>query len=270
MFCMEYEISNKYKTWITRLFYFFFIVTLLFPVIIINKIVFLSIIGLMVFNYKLYRFKTVSPFVLFFIFLWGFIHSFFHYSNREISQQFFLSTLVLFLIYPIYKYKIDLDKIAKVSGVVMVVYTWVSFLIVTGGFPFSDIYYDFFFYYSTGSYSLRDFVEDGLVTFQIGTLPFLYLPLVLYYISFLNDRKYSKLLILLIFFITLALGGSRASMLTTLFTLVMITFVKSNNKNRIRFLMVSIPIVITAGSYLLINTTVFDKGMSRQKDNQCQ
>lgn len=138
------ERSNNYKTWITNLFYFFFIVTLLFPVLIINKIVFLSIILLMIFNYKIYRFKTVAPFMIFLIFLWGFIHSFFYHADRAISQQFFLSTLVLFLIYPINKYKIDLDRIVKVSGVVMVIYTWASFLIVISGLPFSGIYYDFF------------------------------------------------------------------------------------------------------------------------------
>ncbi|TDO77443.1 hypothetical protein EV143_104207 [Flavobacterium chryseum] len=257
---MEYGLSNLYKTWITRLFYFFFIVTLLFPVIIINKMVFISIILLMVFNYKIYRFKTIAPFVIFLIFLWGFIHSFFYYSDRAISLQFFLSTLVLFLIYPINKYKIDLDRIAKVSGIIMVIYTWISFFIVTTGLPFSDAYYDFFFNYSTGSYSLRDFVDDGIITFQMGTLPFLYLSLVLYYVSFLKEKKIGKAIILLIFFVTLALGGSRASILTTIITLVMITFIKSSNINRIRFLFISIPVVITVGSYILINTNVFDKG----------
>lgn len=254
------ERSNNYKTWITNLFYFFFIVTLLFPVLIINKIVFLSIILLMIFNYKIYRFKTVAPFMIFLIFLWGFIHSFFYHADRAISQQFFLSTLVLFLIYPINKYKIDLDRIVKVSGVVMVIYTWASFLIVISGLPFSGIYYDFFFNYSTGSYSLRDFVDDGIISFQMGTLPFLYLSLVLYFISFLEDKTFLKVIILLVFFITLALGGSRASILTTIITMVMITFIKFSNINRIRFLLVSIPIVIFVASYVLINTTIFDKG----------
>jgi hypothetical protein len=257
---MENGISQTYKKWINRLLYFFFIVTLLFPVIVINKIVFISVIGLMVANYKIYKFTTLSPFIIFFIFLWGYIHSFFYYSDRAISLQFFLSTLVLFLIYPINKYKIDLDQIAKVAGIVMVIYTWLSFLIVAGGFPFSDIYYSFFFNYSTGSYNLRDFIDDGVITFQMGTLPFLYIPLVLCYISYCKERKLGKLFLLLVFFLTLALGGSRASIITTIVTLVLITFIKSSTKNKIRFLLISIPVVIAIGSYLLANTNVFDKG----------
>lgn len=257
---MEYEITNTYRTWINRLFYFFFIVTLFFPVVFINKLVFLSIISLMFFNYKLYRFRTISPWMLFVIFFFGFVHSFFHYSNMPISQQFFLSTLVLFLIYPIDRYKIDVDKIVKVSGVMMTIYTWISFLIVSTGNPISGVYYDFFFYYSTGSYSLRDFVEEGVITFQMGTLAFLFVPLLLQYISFLEDKKYSRLLLILIYLITIGLGGSRSSIITTIFTMMLISFIRLSNKNKIIFLMISVPIVMSIGSYLLLNTTVFDSG----------
>lgn len=259
MFYMKSEMSDRYKSLINRLLYVFFIVTLLFPVIIINKIMFLAIMGLMFVNYETYRFKTIAPFLVFLIFLWGFIYSFFHNADRAISQQFFLSTLVLFLIYPVNKYKIELDKIVMISGIVMAVYTWLSFLIVLSGVSFSGIYYDFFFYYSTGSYSLRDFTEEGVVSFQMGTLPFLYLPIALCYISFLKERKYSKLFMLLILFATLVLGGSRGSILTAIVALVLITFVNFSNKNKIRFLLVSIPVLIFVGASLLANTTVFDK-----------
>ena len=258
MFYMKSEMSDTYRSWINRLLYAFFIVTLLFPVIIINKIVFLAIISLMVVNYGIYRFKTIAPFLIFLIFLLGFLYSFFHHADRAISLQFFLSTLVLFLIYPINKYKIDLDNLVIISGIIMAVYTWISFLIVLSGSSFTEIYYDFFFNYSTGSYSLRDFTEDGVVSFQMGTLPFLYLPISLCYISFLKERKYIKLLLLLILFATLVLGGSRGSILTAIVALVLITFVKFSNKNKIRFLLVSIPVFIFVGASILTNTTVFD------------
>ncbi|PZR19818.1 MAG: hypothetical protein DI539_12685 [Flavobacterium psychrophilum] len=258
---MEYEITNTYRNWINKLFYFFFIITLLFPVIVINKLVFLSIIALMAFNYKLYNFKTTAPFVLFIIFLFGYIHSFFYYSDRAVSLQLFLSTLVLFLVFPLNKYKVDLDKIIRKCGIIMVIYTWLSYFIVAGGFPISDVYYDFFFYYSTGSFSMRDFVEEGVITFQMGTLPFLYLPLVLCYISFLDKKKkYGNLLLVILFFMTLWLGGSRSSIMTTIFTLILISFIKFSFKNKIRFLMITIPLVMIVVIYLIENTTVFSAG----------
>jgi hypothetical protein len=257
---MVYEITNTYRTWINRLLLIFFIFTLFFPVLLINKLVFLAIISLMFFNYKLYRFRTISPWMLFLIFFFGFLHSFFHYSDMPISQQFFLSTLVLFLIYPIDKYKIDVDKMVKVSGVMMTIYTWMSFLIVTTVSPLSGAYYDFFFYYSIGSYNVRNFVEEGILTFQMGTLPFLFVPLLLQYISFLKDKKYSRLFFILVFFMTIGLGGSRSSIITTIFTMMLISFIRASNLNKIIFLMISIPILMNIGSYLLLNTNVFDSG----------
>ena len=186
---MIYEITNIYRKWINKLLLTFFIFTIFFPILLINKLVFLSIISLVFFNYKQYSYRTISPLILLVIFFFGFVHSFFHYSNMPISRQYFLSTLVLFLIYPIDKYKIDVDKIVKATGVMMTIYTWMSFLIVTSLSPLSEPYYSFFFNYSLGSYSLRDFSEEGILTFQMGTLPFLFVPLLLQYISFLKDKK---------------------------------------------------------------------------------
>jgi hypothetical protein len=177
-----------------------------------------------------------------------------------ISRQFFLSTLVLFLIYPIDKYKIDVDKIVKATGVMMTIYTWISFLIVTSVSPLSEPYYDIFFNYSLGSYSLRDFAEEGILTFQMGTLPFLFVPLLLQYISFLKDKKYSRLFFILIFFITIGLGGSRSSIITSIFTMMLVSFIMGSKQNKIILFMISIPILLYIGSYLLLNTNVFDSG----------
>ena len=138
------------KSKIELLIFIFFIFTLLFPAILFNKVLFLIIVVVYL-NRKYYKIQTYSPFIIFSIFLFGYINSFFNHVDRELSLQFFLSILVLFLIYPILHYNINIDKIIKVSGLLMILYTAISFFIVVIliDFPYSNLYYDFF--------SIRDF-----------------------------------------------------------------------------------------------------------------
>jgi hypothetical protein len=242
------------------LFYLYFISTLLFPTIFLNKLIFIIIIGFTAVNYKLYRLSTVSPFVVFLIFLYGFIFSFFNFVDPVLRVQFFFSVLVLFLIYPIVHYKIDIERIAKVSGLIAVAYTGLSFLIVVVfmDLPFASPYYEFFSNYSAGSNGLREFTEEGTISFHIGTAPFLYLPFVLYVISFIEKKRLSSLLAILIIFITIFLSGSRGSVLTSLLAALCVIFFKSKVSTKVVFIAVSIPLIIILFNYLSTNTAVFD------------
>jgi hypothetical protein len=242
------------------LFYLYFISTLLFPTIFFNKLIFIIIIGFTVVNYKLYRLNTISPFIIFLIFLYGFLFSFFNNVDSVFRVQFFFSVLVLFLIYPIVHYEIDIERIAKVSGLIMAAYTGVSFLIVVVfiDMPFSGPYYVFFESYSSGSNGLREFAEGGMLSFHIGTVPFLYLSLVLYVISFVEKKKLSSLIAILIIFITIFVSGSRASVLTSIGATGLIVFFNSKFITKIVFLTISIPLLIILFSYLITNTAVFD------------
>jgi hypothetical protein len=254
--------KDKIDKRIYQLICIFFSLSLLFPVTIFNKLIFFVIIAFSVINYKQYKLKTIAPFVVFFIFTYGFIYSFFNTVNRELALQFFLSVLVLFLIYPIIKYKIDINKIAKVCGLLMVAYTSISFLVVVVfvDFPISSLYYDFFSNYSAGSNGLREFVEDRTLSFHIGTVPFLYLPFCLYTISFVEKKKFSNLLAIILLFVIIFISASRGLILSCLMALVVIIFFKSNLKNKIIFVTLSIPVIVVLIFYLVTNTTVFDSG----------
>ena len=247
---------NKRVNWF---FLFFFIFSLLFPVIIFNKVIFILIIGFMIVNYKLYSLNTVSPFIVFLIFLYGFVLSFFNIVDSVLALQFFLSVLVLFLIYPLLRYKIDIDRIIKISGLIMAIYTGVSFLVtvVFLDSPISTPYYQFFSYYSSGSNGLRDFAEEGILSFHIGTVPFLYLPYCLFVISFIDKRKLSSLLSIVILFVTIFISASRGAIISCVMATVCIIFFKSNLRKKFVFLVISIPLFITTISYLLTYTTVF-------------
>lgn len=255
---MNYKINKR----VSQLVLFFFILSLLFPATILNKFIFVSIIGFVIVNYKLYKFTTISPFIVFFIFLYGFFYSFFNIVSKELALQFFLSVLVLFLIYPVLKYRVDLDRIVKISGLLAVIYTAISFLIVVVFIdsPISANYYDFFSSYSAGSNGLREFAEGQSLSFHIGTVPFLYLPFCLFLISYIEKRKLSSFIAIIVLFITVVISTSRGSILTCLIAAIFIIFFKSNLKVKIVFLAVSIPLIIISMSYLLTATTVFDFG----------
>ncbi|MDP5200712.1 hypothetical protein [Flavobacterium sp. DG2-3] len=250
------SVNNK----VNILFYLYFISTLLFPTFFLNKLIFVLIIGLVIVNFRLYRFNTISPFVVFFIFLYGFIFSFFNYTEASYSTQLILSILVLFLIYPIIRYKIDVERVAKVSGLIAVAYTGLSFLIVVVfmDLPFSAAYYDFFSNYSAGSNGLREFADEGTLSFHIGCVPFLYLPFVLYFISFVEKRKLSSFLASLVIFITIFVSASRGSILTSIIAAMYIVLSKSRLKTKIIVLTILIILGIGIFSYLLNNTNALD------------
>ncbi|MBC7845838.1 MAG: hypothetical protein H7Y10_05055 [Flavobacterium sp.] len=247
---------------ISLLFLFFFILSLLFPTTIFNKVIFIILMGFTVLNHKIYKLKTVSPFFVFFIFLFGFIYSFFNNSDSDLRLQFFLSVLVLFLIYPILKYKIDIDYIAKVSGLVMALYTGISFLIIVTfmNSPISGAYYKLFFEVSSGGYSLREFGEEGTLSFHVGTVPFIYLSFVLYVKSFIEKKKTSTFLIILILSITIYVSVSRGLIISCIVGAGYIVFFKTKLVNKIIFLMTSIPLLVITILYLMANTGVFSSG----------
>jgi len=237
----------------------FFISTLLFPVLIINKIVFFFIVVISVANIKIFKMLTIAPLLIFIIFLFGYLNSFLHNVDEHLSQQFFLSILSLFLIYPIFKYKIDLGRIAKISGLIMVVYTAISFLIIIVliNTTISSVYYPFFRDYSIGTNGLREFAEEGMLSFYIGTVPFLFLPFTLYVLSFVREKKITTFLAILVLFITMYISASRGLIIISILASAYIIFRKSKFKTKIIFLFISVPIVVVVISFMLRDTNVF-------------
>jgi hypothetical protein len=245
---------------ISVLFCFFSIFTVLFPVFFLNKLFLAVIVWFTIDNYKFYRLCTISPFLVFYIFFFGFVFSFFNDFDAALRQQYLFSVFVLFLIYPIIQYKIDVDHIIKISGLVAVTYTGFSFLIVIIFIdsPFSGPYYEFFRYFSAGSYGFKEYTEVGSLFFHIGCLPFLYLPFVLFVISFVEKRKLSSLLAMLVILITILVSGSRGSILSSLIAAFYIIFSKIKVKFKFIFLAASILLVFILFSYLSLNTNIFD------------
>lgn len=237
----------------------FFIFTLLVSTSIINKL-FFALIFLFVFStISNYYFKSKSPIYVISIFLYGYILSYLNNVDRELSNQFFLSTLVLILIYPIIYYKINLDKIVKLSGLLLAIYSLISFVIVVLYIdsPISEKYYTFFKEYSSGSNGLREFTEEGLLSFHTGTAPFLFLSLVLYFESFINKRNFFTFIAILLHIYIIFISGSRGTFFSALLAILIIIMFKASNKIKVGLVVLGLPLLFFFSFFLLQNTEIF-------------
>lgn len=249
--------------------FLFVIFTILFPIFIVNKLILIFIAFIFFLKIYSYKFLSLSPIYVFLIFLYGFINSFFNQVERNLSIQFFLTTFSLFIIYPVLKYKIDFDKIVKSSGLFLVIYSLISFFVIVIYFdsPISEKYFNFFREYSAGSYGLRDFTDEGLISFHTGTAPFLYLSLVLYCESFFIKRNYVSLAVILLHIFIIFISGSRGTFFSALIAIFIIVIFKSSIKIKVGLLALCLPVLFYFISFLLQNTETLssDEGSNNVK-----
>ena len=249
----------NFRKYIILLINCFFIFTLLVSTSIINKLFFVLIFVLILFTINKYYFKSNSPIYVISIFLYGYILSFLNNVEIELSNQFFLSTLVLILIYPIIYYKVNLDKIVKLSGLLLAIYSLISFVIVVLYIdsPISEQYYTFFKEYSAGSNGLRDFTEEGLLSFHTGTAPFLFLSLVLYFESFINKRNFFTFIAILLHIYIIFISGSRGTFFSALLAILIIIMFKASNKIKVGLVVLGLPLLFFFSFFLLQKTEIF-------------
>lgn len=233
--------------------------SLLFPVMILNKIFFGIIALIMLLNIKDYKFETESPIIIFGIFLFGFINSFFNDVDLAMSQQFFLSAFILFYIYPIIAYKINFDKIAKISGFLLALYTGISYLILEGTItgPFSSGFELFFADTNIGSWGYKAYITDQDYYIRFGGTPFLYLSFILYVLSFLEKKSWISFIAILSIGTAIVFSGQRGVIISSLVALLYVIFKRFNYAGKLYFLVITIPILLLVINFFLTETTVF-------------
>lgn len=238
----------------------FFITSLVIPVAFFNKIFFVAILTIMLAKSRAESaVYTLSPIIIIFIFIYGFILSFLHVADRALSIQLLLAVLVLFLIYPVVRYSIDLDRICRISGIVLVIFTGMYLLVVTFGdvLFFKDIFIKIFDKYSSASFGARDLGNDDTWFLHLGTVPFLYLSFSLYAQSFFEKKTFMKVLAMIILFMAILGSASRGLIFTTLMIFIVLLFINLNVKQRVLLIMVSIPVISFGFYYLITKTLVF-------------
>ncbi len=238
----------------------FILTTLLVPVLFLNKLIFLILLSLVFFKVSLKsHLITVSPFIVILIFLFGFLTSFLSNVNRGLSFQLLNSVTLLLLIYPIGKYKINLDGIIKLSGIFMAVSTGVFYLIFFMGFgaPYELFFLEVFKEYCLGAFGGRYFGDEITFMFHLGSAPFLFLPFSLYCISFFKEKKLSSFFALIIIMTTIISSSSRGLLFASILSLIVIWFQNLKFSSKIIFTLSITTFIFFVFQYLIFNTTVF-------------
>lgn len=170
-----------------------------------------------------------------------------------------MAVALLFLIYLIDQYKIDLDEMMKISGIVLSIFTIIAFYLVTLGLhsAFGKIFFDIFNKYSSGAMGFRKFSDSMTFSFHIGTVPFLYLPFSLYINSFFQRKTFRKFLAIILITIPILLSASRGLIIMCLVSFVLLYFYNLKTIGKIVFIWLSVPIVLFIFYYLLENTLIF-------------
>jgi hypothetical protein len=197
----------------------FFALTLIVPVGSANKLVFfaLGILTIVAVGPSLASgfVCTWAPITVQAIFSFGFIVSLFGRADQDLSQQFVRAPAVLFLIYLIHHYGIDVDRIARWSGVMLSVATGFFYVVLyeESSFPMSQAVIRVFLENSAGAAGRRTVLTEESFFFSLATLPFLFLPFLLFVRSLLRRPKVGDAIGLLLVSVPIVLSTSRGVIL---------------------------------------------------------
>lgn len=196
--------------------YAFVLLTLLVPNSIANKIAFVwTIIASLVFTSVRaleQEVPTLAPFAVVGIFSYGYVLSLIGGGDSLLARQFFLSVAVLFLVYPLVWWRIDVDRLVVVTGMVLAISTTAAGLMVvlSPGTAIGTAAVTYFTDYSMGAYGSRDFGAGEAVMVHAGAAPFLFLTYSVLLHSFAGTRTLWKLVFLALLLLSLAATTSRA------------------------------------------------------------
>ena len=131
---------------------------------------------------KRIKLATLAPLIIAWICVYGYIHSFITTADRAMARQFVLAPTMLFVIYPVLQYGIDLDAILKRSGLVLAYTTSIYFLsdtVARDGVVANAINH-LFVTYGAGAFGQRQYYPVTFNFLAFGSAPFLFLPFAIY------------------------------------------------------------------------------------------
>lgn len=196
----------------------FMLTTLLAPVTIWNKLLFLVLIIWTIFLFlgvKTSRPKVVwSAFGVIGIFMYGYAISMaFPGNDRALAMQFLLASFLPILIHFVEFYKINLDKHAQMCGRVLVAWTLIFYgALQYSDFPYAEQIISWFRDANQAATSERDFLGDSpLQTFALSTVAFLFVPWCLTIIRIRDQFRWVDLLWLILLALCMLVSGRRGT-----------------------------------------------------------
>jgi hypothetical protein len=245
-----------------RLMLVFMLTTLLVPVSLINKLLFVFLLLwtlILIAQIRKPHFRLSLPaFSVITIFLYGFLISMLGNSDSALAAQFFLATLILLLIHFVDYYRINMDLAAELCGKVMIGATiFYSILVLNRDVSgFSEIF-EWFNQISASSAGEREFIEGGVMTLALGTAPFLFVPWCIVTIRLIRFQRVIDLFWLLLYGLMIGLSGARGVMVVAIAFFIGASIWLA--PSRIRFLIIiGIAILLLISiPFLLSETSIF-------------
>lgn len=232
--------------------------TVLVPVFILNKLLFFPLFFLSVVLMLLKPVKTLAPWVVILIFLYGFVISLTSTADLALGRQMLLGAFSLFLIYVVVAYHVDMGLALKVSGVTLAaIMCGLSFmLMVMPGFFLGDVLLEYYNDNELGYYGVRNFGNLQLFMLHHRSSPFLLVPLSLLFMDYLNSRKLWTLFFIGLILVAIVCSASRALMAMAAISLFVLYFNYKTWPPRILILMAAVPLGLSVLTYLVNETSV--------------
>ena len=234
--------------------------TVLLPVFVLNKLVFIPLFVLSVCAVISRPVRIFAPILVFSIFLYGFLLGWVNGADPELARQTLPASTSLFLIYVIYAFKVDMEFTVKAVGALfaLVMCMFSLALMLAQDSEFTKILLDFYIDNELGFYGVRDF--GGLRMFMLHhrSSPFLLVPLSIFFLDFLKARKALSLCFVVVILAAIVCSASRALMVMAVFALFVLFFYQRKLPMRLLLLAIAIPALAFTLNYLIFRTSMFN------------
>jgi len=236
----------------------FFAVTLVAPAAPLNKLLFVLIGAWLLKDMLFAPPNTVplvaAPFVVLAIFSYGYVLSWSNRVDAALALQFFTAVLVLFLIHFVRRHRIDLDRLAESSALVLLAFTalfWTTTL--WPELPLATSVKGLIEDVGLGAVAERDFGGAPTLSLHLGTVPFLF---VAFCLRFFQSYRWRDGLLLLLIAVGIVLSASRGLIAISVLFLLAVLVGRVPLVVRIVALLVAAALVYAATEFYLGNTLV--------------
>lgn len=240
--------------------------TVLVPVFIINKIIFLPLFLVSVSVLFFRPIVTIAPLLVILIFIYGYFFGCLNGADTSLGQQMLFGSSSLVLIYYIDFFKIDMSRAVKLTGAIFaILMCGLCFLLmVLPGLALGNELLNFYNVNELGFYGTRNF--GGLQMFMLHhrSSPFLLVPLSLFFIDYLKSKKITALFFIAVILTAIICSASRALMAMALVSLPVLYFFYQSWSMRLILIMFTIPVLIFFVGYLTNETSILS---SDEKSN---
>ena len=236
--------------------------TVLLPVFVLNKLIFIPLFFLSICALISRPVKIFAPVLVFMIFLYGFLLGEVNGADPELARQMLLASTSLFLIYVIYAFDVDMGFTVRLIGAlfatVMCIFS-ISVMLAPDS-AFSTLLLNFYIANDLGFYGVRDFGGLDMFMLHHRSTPFLLVPLSMFFLDFLKSRKLLPLSLVVVILVAIICSASRGLMVMAVVALFVLFFYQKRWGVRLILLLVAIPLLAFVLDYLVVQTSFFNAG----------